>query len=281
MTTSNSPDWNSFSRANASQKWRKQSAAMGSGMTEAIVAAAKVAPGMRVLDIACGTGEPSITIARLLQGTGEVVGVDLSGGPLAVASERAKQHGLSNVRFQEADVHHLPFPDNSFDRITSRLGVMFFADLPQALREMHRVLKPGGRVTLLAWGKFAQPYFATTIGTVLKILPDLKLSPAGKSMNRFGTADVLGKQLREAGFVLVEENLTDVQWTWPGTAEEVWEYFQDVAVPFQPTLHAIPDQRKGEIDKAVLDAMKKYQVGDEVRFTAHVNITTAEKKTAQ
>ena len=277
MTTSNSPDWNSFSRANASQKWRKQSAAMGSGMTEAIVVAATVAPGMRVLDIAGGTGEPSITIARLLQGTGEVVGVDLSGGPLAIAGERAKQHGLSNVRFQEADVHHLPFPDNSFDRITSRLGIMFFADLPRALREMHRVLKPGGRVALLAWGKFDQPYFATTIGTVLKILPDLKLSPAGKSMNSFGTADVLGKQVREAGFVLVEENLNYVPWTWPGTAEEVWEYFQDVAVPFQSTLHAIPDQRKGEIDKAVLDAMKKYQVGDEVRFTAHVNITTAEK----
>ncbi len=277
MTTSNPPDWNSFSRANASQKWRKQPAAMGSGMTEAIVAAAQVAPRMRVLDIACGTGEPSITVARLLQGTGEVVGVDLSGGPLAIAGERARQHGLSNVRFQEADVHHLPFPDNSFDRITSRLGVMFFADLPRALREMHRVLKPGGRVTLLAWGKFDQPYFATTVGTVLKMLPGVELSSAGKNMNKFGTAGVLAGAMREANFVLVEENLNYVPWTWPGTAEEVWEYFQDVAVPFQSTLHAIPDQRKGEIDKAVLDAIKKYQVGDEVHFTAHVNITTAAK----
>jgi ubiquinone/menaquinone biosynthesis C-methylase UbiE len=277
MTTSNSPDWNSFSRANASQKWRKQSAAMGSGMTEAIVAAAKVAPGMRVLDIACGTGEPSITIARLLQGTGEVVGVDISGGPLAVASERAKQHGLSNVRFQEADVHHLPFPDNSFDRITSRLGVMFFADLPQALREMHRVLKPGGRVALLAWGKFDQPYFATTIGTILKMLPNIQLSATGEGMNKFGTPDVLAAQMREAGFAQVQESLEYVSWTWPGTVEEVWEYFQDVAVPFQPTLQAVPAERRNQIDEAVLQAMKKYQVGDEVRFTAHVNITTAEK----
>jgi ubiquinone/menaquinone biosynthesis C-methylase UbiE len=273
MTTLNSPDWNSFSRANASQKWRKQSAAMGSGMTEAIVAAAKVAPGMRVLDIACGTGEPSITIARLLQGTGEVVGVDLSGGPLAVAGERAKQHGLSNVRFQQADVHHLPFPANSFDRITSRLGVMFFADL----QEMHRVLKPGGRVALLAWGKFDQPYFATTIGTILKMLPNIQLSATGEGMNKFGTPDVLAAQMREAGFAQVQESLEYVSWTWPGTVEEVWEYFQDVAVPFQPTLQAVPAERRNQIDEAVLQAMKKYQVGDEVRFTAHVNITTAEK----
>jgi ubiquinone/menaquinone biosynthesis C-methylase UbiE len=277
MTTLNSPDWNSFSRANASQKWRKQSAAMGSGMTEAIVAAAKVAPGMRVLDIACGTGEPSITIARLLQGTGEVVGVDLSGGPLAVAGERAKEHGLSNVRFQQADVHDLPFPANSFDRITSRLGVMFFADLPRSLQEMHRVLKPGGRVALLAWGKFDQPYFATTIGTILKMLPNIQLSATGEGMNKFGTPDVLAAQMREAGFAQVQESLEYVSWTWPGTVEEVWEYFQDVAVPFQPTLQAVPAERRNQIDEAVLQAMKKYQVGDEVRFTAHVNITTAEK----
>jgi ubiquinone/menaquinone biosynthesis C-methylase UbiE len=277
MTTLNSPDWNSFSRANASQKWRKQSAAMGSGMTEAIVAAAKVAPGMRVLDIACGTGEPSITIARLLQGTGEVVGVDLSGGPLAVAGERAKEHGLSNVRFQQADVHDLPFPANSFDRITSRLGVMFFAELPRSLQEMHRVLKPGGRVALLAWGKFDQPYFATTIGTILKMLPNIQLSATGEGMNKFGTPDVLAAQMREAGFAQVQESLEYVSWTWPGTVEEVWEYFQDVAVPFQPTLQAVPAERRNQIDEAVLQAMKKYQVGDEVRFTAHVNITTAEK----
>lgn len=277
MTTSHKPDWNSFSRANASQKWRKQSAAMGSGMTEAIVEAAKVAPGMRVLDIACGTGEPSITIANLLHGTGEVVGVDLSAGPLALAAGRARQRGLSNVRFQETDVHQLPFPDSSFDRITSRLGVMFFADLPQALREMHRVLKPGGRVALLAWGKFDQPYFATTIGTILQMAPNLQLSAMGKSMNKFGEPDVLAAQMRKAGFAKVNESLEYVSWTWPGTAEEVWEYFQDVAVPFQSTVQAVPADRRGEIDQAVLQAMKKYQVGNEVRFTAHVNITTAEK----
>lgn len=277
MTTSNSPDWNSFSRANASQKWRKQSAAMGSGMTEAIVEAAKVAQGMRVLDIACGTGEPSITIANLLHGTGEVVGVDLSGGPLALAAQRAKQRGLSNVRFQEADVHQLPFPDSSFDRITTRLGVMFFADLPQALREMHRVLKPGGRVALLAWGKFDQPYFATTIGTILQLVPNLQLSATGKSMNKFGEPEVLAAQMRKAGFAQVNERLDYVSWTWPGTAEEVWEYFQDVAVPFQSTVQAVPADRRGEIDQAVVEAMKKYQVGNEVRFTAHVNITTATK----
>lgn len=109
---------------------------MGSDMTQAIVEAATVQPGMRVLDIACGTGEPAISLAALLAGKGEVVGVDVSPAPLKIAEERALQRGLANASFQQADAHELPFPDNSFDRITSRLGVMFFSDLPRALSEM-------------------------------------------------------------------------------------------------------------------------------------------------
>src|SRR6478735_6824964 len=134
----NTTDWNSFGRANASQKWRRQSAAMGNDMTRAIVEAAQVRSGMRVLDIACGAGEPAISIAELLAGGGDVVGVDISPSPLKIAAERATQRGLSNVTFQQADAHLLPFADNRFDRITSRLGVMFFSDLPRALSEMRR-----------------------------------------------------------------------------------------------------------------------------------------------
>src|SRR5215472_9958633 len=115
MTASHAQaNWNSPARAHASQKWRKQSAAMGSHLTEAIVAAARVEPGMRVLDIACGTGEPSISIATLLRGSGDVTGVDISPEPLKIADERAKEGGLTNIRFQQGDAHTLPFADQSF-----------------------------------------------------------------------------------------------------------------------------------------------------------------------
>lgn len=274
---SSATDWNSFGRVNASQRWRKQSAAMGSGMTEAIVAAAKIQNGQRVLDVACGTGEPAISIATLLQAGGNVVGVDISPAPLELARQRAEHRNLTNVRFEQCDAHKLSFPDNSFDRVTSRLGIMFFEDLSNVLREIHRVLKPGGRVALLAWGVMGQPYFSSTIGTLLRIFPSSDMPAAARKMFAFGQPGLLPGKLRSAGFSAIEEKFLTVPWTWPGTPEEVWEYFKEVTVPFAPLLKSVPPERQPEVDKAVTAAITQYAEGSEVKFTAQVNITTAEK----
>ncbi|HLK07914.1 MAG TPA: methyltransferase domain-containing protein [Candidatus Angelobacter sp.] len=270
-------DWNSFGRANASQKWRRQSAAMGNDMTRAIVAAAQVQTGMRVLDIACGTGEPAISLATDLAGGGEVVGIDISPAPLKIAAERATQRSLSNVTFQQADAHHLPFADSSFDCITSRLGVMFFSDLPRALGEMRRVLKPEGRAILLVWGPMNQPYFQTTIGTVLHMLPSVVTPESGQKMFALGEKGVLSQALRLAGFSQVKEELVTVPWTWMGTPEEVWEYFQDVTVPFASLIQSIPADRRDEIDAEVVKAISQYYDGASIKFTATVNIAVAVK----
>lgn len=273
----NTTDWNSFGRANASQKWRRQSAAMGNDMTRAIVAAAQVRSGMRVLDIACGTGEPAISLAAVLVDDGDVVGVDISPAPLKIAEERAIQRGLSNVTFQQADAHELPFPNNSFDCITSRLGIMFFSDLPRALSEMRRVLMPSGRAILLVWGPMDQPYFQTTIGAILRMLPEASVPESGRKMFALGNKGVLTQVLRQAGFSGVKEELVTVPWTWMGTPEEVWEYFQDVAVPFASFLQSIPAERRPEIDAAVLKEISQYYDGTSIKFTATVNIAVAVK----
>jgi ubiquinone/menaquinone biosynthesis C-methylase UbiE len=267
--------WDTFARVNASQRWRRQSAAMGRAMTEAIVAEARVERGMHVLDVAYGTGEPAISIASLLDGTGRVVATDISEGPLKVGEQRARERGLTNIEFVPADVHQLPFCDGEFHRATSRLGVMFFQDLPRALREIRRVLKPEGRVSLLAWGAMQQPYFETTLGTILRLLPEVTMPPSGTKMFQFGQPNTLSAALRDAGFERVEEATSQVPWNWPGTAEDLWEWFQEVTIPFKPLFEAIPTGRRGEVNAEVQAALSRYYNNNQVRFAASIVLASA------
>jgi SAM-dependent methyltransferase len=264
--------WDSFARLNAGERFKRQSAEMGAAVTEAIVQEAQVAPGMRVLDLACGSGEPSISIAALLKGTGQVVGVDMAELPLEVARERASKRGLSNVEYRQADVHALPFADESFDRVTSRLGVMFFGDLAKALGEMRRVLKPSGRVALLGWGAMEQPYFDSMIGTVRRMRPELEVPPQARAMFKFGVPGTLGAALREAGFLAVEERVRELKWDWHGTPEEMWDYFRGVTVPFRTLLEKV-DGNAG-VDEAVLAALGERFDGEWVRFEAQMVVAS-------
>jgi SAM-dependent methyltransferase len=265
--------WDSFARLNAGERFKAQSAEMGTAVTEAIVEAAAVAPGMRVLDLACGSGEPSISIAALLQGTGQVTGVDMAELPLEVARGRAQKRGLHNTKFLQGDVHSLTFADESFDRVTSRLGVMFFGDLHKALGEMRRVLKPGGRMALLAWGAMEQPYFEMTIGTVRRMRPELEVPASARLMFKFGVRGTLGTALGAAGFGEVEEQVRGLRWDWHGTPEEMWDYFRGVTVPFRPLLEKVDGD--AAVDRAVLAELGAHFDGEWVRCEAQMVVATA------
>jgi ubiquinone/menaquinone biosynthesis C-methylase UbiE len=291
--------WDNFARLNAGDRFKAQSAEMGAAATETILEAARIGPDstrgtLRVLDLACGSGEPSISMAVRLRANGTVVGLDLAGAALDVARERARARGLDNVEFQQGDVHALPFADESFDRVTSRLGVMFFADLGRALREIYRVLKPalatasatggpsvgpyptpGGRVALLAWGAMEQPYFETTIGTLRRLRPELEVPPGARSMFKFGEKGTLSRALREAGFGAVQEELHRLRWDWHGKPEEMWEYFRAVTVPFHPLLAQV--EGDAEADRAVIAALRERFDGEHVRFEAEMVLAVGER----
>src|SRR6266536_2854073 len=96
MAASNAVPWSSSYRLIAAEKWKAKSAVLGSAVTEALVEYALPQPGMRVLDLACGTGEPGISLARRVGPEGRVTGADLSSELLEIASQRAKGKGLEN-----------------------------------------------------------------------------------------------------------------------------------------------------------------------------------------
>ncbi len=275
MASNPNRDWGDYGRMNASRRWRKQSAIMGQAVTEAIVAEARVEPGNQVLDVASGTGEPAISIATLLAGQGRVVASDLAAESLEIGRQRARERGLHNIEFAVADAHQLPFSDAEFDRVTSRLGIMFFADLPRALAEMRRVLKPGGRIVLLTWGKMEQPYFDATAGTVLRMASGARVPALAARMFRFGVLGTLSGELRDAGFENVQEYTKLVPWNWEGSPEELWEYFQAVTAPFKPLFDTVAATQKPGIDVAVLGALRGRVKDGKVKFDAEVVLASA------
>lgn len=108
-------------------------------------------PGLNVLDVACGTGIVARLAALRVAPSGRVVGVDLHKGMLAVARARAAEAGLA-IEWQERDASSLPFADESFDVVTCNQGLQFFPDKVRALREMWRVVSPGGTLALGLFG---------------------------------------------------------------------------------------------------------------------------------
>lgn len=262
--------WGSSYRLIASEKWKAKSAAMGKAVTEALVEYAQPKPGMQVLDLASGTGEPAISLAVRVGTEGKVTALDLSADLLDIARGRARERGLDNFLTQQADAQALPFGDDSFDLATCRFGVMFFADPFLALREVRRVLRTRSRVCFLVWGPFDQPYWRSTMGVVHRHVGGSLLPPGGPDPFRFAMAGSLSQVLRGAGFREVEEETRTLPWTWPGTPEEVWEQARAVSVPFRPMLDRVPSNLWPQIHEEVRAAIRRYVQGENIAFGASV-----------
>ena len=263
-------DWGSQYRLVASEKWKAKSAAMGQPVTDAFVDYAQPSPGMKVLDLASGTGEPAISLAQRVAPSGHVTALDLSAGLLEIAAQRAQARGLANFTTYQGDAHSLPFPENSFDLATSRFGVMFFTDPGLAFRQLRRVLVPGSRACFLAWGSFDQPYWQTMMGVVHRHIGGPLLESGGLDPFRYAAPGRLAKLLQDAGFSSVEQETKTLPWTWAGPVEDVWEYAQSVSVPFRPMLQRVPSDQWPKINAEVHAALRHYSDGDKIAFGASV-----------
>lgn len=127
--------------------------------SEALLEVAQVRPGSQVLDIGTGTGIPALRAAEMVGPTGTVTATDPSPALLGEAAANARAARIQNIAFRQAMAEALPFADKTFDAVVSQLGLMFAADLPRALGEVRRVLRPGGRTAFLAWGPYEQNPF--------------------------------------------------------------------------------------------------------------------------
>jgi SAM-dependent methyltransferase len=127
--------------------------------------AADLKPGRRVLDVACGTGVLAREAAKRVGASGQVVGLDANAGMLAVARELAP-----SIEWRNGDVLELPFEDRMFDAVVCQFGLMFFSDRTKAIREMMRVLRPGGRLAVAVWDSLKNtPAYAADVAMLQRV----------------------------------------------------------------------------------------------------------------
>lgn len=243
---------------------------MGRAVTETFVEYAQPQPGMHVIDLASGTGEPGISLAQRVAPDGHVTALDQSSELLEIATRRAHHRKLNNFEARQGDAHQLPFSDLAFDLATCRFGVMFFKQPEQALTELRRVLKPGARACFVAWGSFEQPYWQTTMKIVHQHVGGTLLEPGGPDPFRFAAPGSLSQIMRATGFHDVEESSRDVPWMWPGGTEEVFEYASACSTPFRPMMERVPQEMWPAIRRDVHAAIERYRIGEEIRFGAAV-----------
>jgi demethylmenaquinone methyltransferase / 2-methoxy-6-polyprenyl-1,4-benzoquinol methylase len=193
---------NSVMTAGLHHRWRERAADL-----------AALAPGDRALDVATGTGDLALALARRVAPGGEVVGSDFSEGMLDRA--RAKDEpAAASVRWEWGDALALEHPDGSFDAATVGFGARNFADLDRGLAEMARVVRPGGRVVVLEITTPAKPplstFFSVWFDRVVPLVGRLAADPEAytylpQSVKRFRSPPDLAAAMTRAG-------LRDVRW---------------------------------------------------------------------
>jgi ubiquinone/menaquinone biosynthesis C-methylase UbiE len=192
-------------------------------LTSALIEEARIGAGAKVLDVAGGTGEPSLTIARVVGADGFVMYTDLVAGMLEAAKAEAEKRGLGNMAFQQCPAESLPFADDSFDVAVSRLGVMFFPDPVAGVREMMRVVKSGGYVSLVVWGApNVNPFFHVITKVMERYIESPAEDPDAPGAFRFAPPGKLTAVLEEAGITETNQRLVKFNVAGPVSLDQFW-----------------------------------------------------------
>lgn len=269
MTTSNTIDerarWTAS--ADAWDRWADPMADLADKLNQPLLDAAGVAEGERVLDLASGAGEPALSAARRVGPSGLVVGSDLVPGMMAGAVRRATELPDGRLAFTAADMTALPFADGCFDRITCRFGIMFVPDVPAALAEVHRVLRPGAAAAFMVWGPRTGNALFEVVGAVVAATlgEDGSLDP----LFRFAEPGGLAAAMRAAGFREAREtDIAPVRKAPRG--QPFWRATLDMS--FGHRLRGLDAGQRATLEADIIRRFEERATGDVVPLPAHVRI---------
>jgi SAM-dependent methyltransferase len=241
-----------------------------------LLRALELAPGQRVLDFGCGMGEPTLSIARWVAPRGTVLGLDVSATMLDVARRRARSLLIRNARFRRGDITRFDPGRQRFDRVVARFGLMFTDDVPGALSNIHRLLRPGGRVAFAVWaGERENPSFALSARIVRPLLtpplPDPEESPHPL---RFARPGLLPRLMRKAGFRRVSVTDAPVSFVY-SSAEDYARATVDISSALRGPLARLSPRQVREVAARLERGARRFRDGSVVRLPGLARVVAA------
>jgi ubiquinone/menaquinone biosynthesis C-methylase UbiE len=215
--------------------------------------------GERVLELACGAGGAGIAAARLVGPDGEVVLSDVATEMTLIAAARAAALGLGNVHTLTLDLDDIAQPDRSYDVVLCREGLMFALDPTHAVREIHRILRPGGRLALAVWGPRARnPWLGLVFDAVSAQLGAPVPPPGIPGPFSLDDSDRLVRLLTNAG--LVDTVVTEVAVPLRAASFDTWwTRTSALAGPLATRLAALPEHARHQLRARLGEAVRPYQ----------------------
>ncbi|MBI2889314.1 MAG: methyltransferase domain-containing protein [Nitrospirae bacterium] len=242
-----------------------------------LVAEARLRPGFRVLDLGSGTGYPALLAAQAVTPEGSVVGLDLSEAMLTVARRKAKEQGLSNVEFMAADACAIDLGDASFDAVTSRFCLMFLPDIQKAVRDIARVLKPGGYLAAAVWSAPEKnPMTSAPMGVLKKMLSLPTPDPDQPGIFRLAKPGDLRGTMESAGLDTIVEDET-VGESFYASADEYFEALMEIAAPLQTLFAKLSTEQKAGAEAEIKQAVSKFRRNGHLALPMAVRVVSGRK----
>lgn len=237
---------------------------------EVLIGRTGLRAGDRVLDVACGTGVVTRRASRYAAEHGRVVGSDVSPAMLARAAAHPGVAGGAPIEYLEASAMDLPVTDGSFDVVLCQQGLQFFSDRPAAVRELRRVLRPGGVAGLAVWaeGSRLEPFDDYSEAAVAAGMEPPFPGAFDNATFVMGT-DEIRMLLEGAEFSTVELSTVDVTITWPDAESAVAGI---LGTPFGSLVEALPPARRAQLDA---DLAGRYGTAGPVRRTTSAIVARA------
>jgi SAM-dependent methyltransferase len=246
--------------------------AVNSGFNPALLDAAGIGDGDRVLDIGCGNGQLTRLAARRA-GRGWALGVDLSAPMLARARARAIEEDVPNVTFEQGDAQVHPFPPGGLDVAVSRFGIMFFADPVAAFGNIRRSLRPGGRLAFLCLTELRGTDLGTVFGAMAPYLPR-PTDPDGTGATSFADPEHIHAVLAGAGFEEVAWTPVEADQTWGRDVADAAEFISGWG-PVRFNLSRVDPDAAAQAGDALVAALRPFAQPDGVRLRGTAWLVTA------